>query len=104
MNGSSCILEDIIFAPQDALPDQYDVGEIIILRLMPVALLLRAEGAKWILPQNQLPALPANMDHRGLFLLRPHSVWIQREGIKIKRTSFPVFDASCRVVCSAQGE
>ena len=56
MNGSPYLLEDIIFAPQEPLPDQYDVVEIIVLRFMPVALLLRAEGAKWILPKSQLPA------------------------------------------------
>ena len=44
------------------------------------------------------------MSRRGLFLLRPHTAYFTHEKLHVKRVQVPVFDASVRIVYSAQGE
>ena len=75
-----------------------------MVQYMPIALLLRAEGAPWILPEDHLPPLPKHIDRRGLFLLKPDTVHLVHEKVKVKRVGFSVYDASVRVVWSAQGD
>ena len=104
MNGCVCVLEDIIFHDREILPNRCEVGDVIPLQYMPVALLLRAQDVKWQLPTEQLPPLPSHVNRQGLFLLRPHTAYFKHDKIHVKRVQFPVFDASVRIVYSAQGE
>ena len=55
MNGCECEIVQIIFAEEEVIPDFAVAGEPIWLTHMPVALLLRALGASWVLPSTQLP-------------------------------------------------
>ena len=75
---------------------------------MPVTLLLQAEGAQWTLEKKHLPTgLPANIDRRGLFQLRPSydylRVQVAGEFISVRRTSFLVTPADTITVYAAQG-
>ena len=52
MKGCECVVVAIIFADEEeSLPDVVSAGVPIWLSHMPVSLLLRAEGAPWILPR-----------------------------------------------------
>ena len=105
MNGCACELVDIIFSRKEELPIDVRTGEDVVCKYMPIALLLRAEGAQWILPHDQLPQdLPPALDRRGLFLLRPHTEHFTFEKMHVKRVGFPVYDASVKIVYGAQGE
>ena len=105
MNGCACELVDIIFSHKEELPIDVRTGEDVVCKYMPIALLLRAEGAQWILPDKQLPQdLPPSLDRRGLFLLRPQTAHFRFEQMHVKRVAFPVYDASAKIVYSAQGE
>ena len=104
MNGCVCRLEDIIFSSREDLSMSCRSGEACVLRYMPVALLLRAEGVSWTLPNEQLPPLPDGFDRRGLFLLKSHTNYFSYNKLHVKRVTFPVYDASTRIVYSAQGE
>ena len=77
--GCECILEQIIFDDNEILPAVAVAGKPIELEFLPISLLLRATGAKWVLPQSQLPRLSSTVDLRGLFQLKPTSTYIQRE-------------------------
>ena len=90
MNGCACELVDIIFSQKEELPIDVRTGEDVVCKYMPIALLLRAEGAQWILPHDQLPQdLPPALDRRGLFLLRPHTEHFTFEKMHVKRVGFP---------------
>ena len=105
MNGCAFELVDIIFSRLERLPVDVRTGDDVLCEYMPVALLLRAESAQWVLPSDQLPHdLPYEMDRRGLFLLRPHIGHFTFEKMHIKRVGFPVYDASVKIVYGAQGE
>ena len=72
VKGCPCILEAIVFADDENLPYEHVAGQPHHLRYMPVTLLLRAEGAAWSLARDDLPKnLPASLDTRGLFQMRP---------------------------------
>lgn len=76
---------------------------------LPIALLLRVEGAAWTLPSEQLPRLAPDIDRRGLFLLTVAPVTIRMQVaedtyINIKRLGFPVAPADARIDYGAQGE
>ena len=104
MNGCQCTLEDIVFSEHEDLPMHYEVGDIIKLEYVPPALLLRADQATWVLPPTHLPPLPPEVDRRGLFVLRQHTGYFPYGKLHVKRTSYPLFDASVKIVYSAQGE
>ena len=105
MNGCTCTLVDIIFSEHERLPGHVEVGDVVPLQYMPVALLLRADGAKWVLPPSKLPEnLPPDVDWKGLFLLAPEEAYFKYDNIEVKRVHFPICDASVRIVYSAQGE
>ena len=72
MKGCPVILRDIVFADDEILPYPEVAGHPHHLTYMPISLLLQAEDVPWILPAEDLPAdLPAGVDRRGLFQLRP---------------------------------
>ena len=77
--GCECILEQIIFDDNEILPAVAVAGKPIELEFLPFSLLLRATGAKWVLPRSQLPRLSSTVDLRGLFQLKPTSTYIRRE-------------------------
>ena len=78
MKGCPCILRDIVFADDELLPMHGVVGHAHKRTYMPVCLLLQVEGAAWTLPASELPRhLPANIDRRGLFQLRPSYDYLQ---------------------------
>lgn len=109
VHGAECVLEDIVFAEEEDLPEWCYAGTPIVLSFLPVRLLLRAVDVPWVLPASQLPPLAPDVDRRGLFLLGPHTDYFQYElgageGLTIRRTHFSVLPADTRVVYSAQGE
>ena len=68
-----------------------------------------AVGAHWRLPTAQEPPLLDGYNRDGLFLLAPHTAYLEYslgEGVQldIRRTHFQVLPADARVVHSAQGE
>eukprot|EP00973_Karenia_brevis_P014343 1953316-Karenia_brevis.AAC.1 len=74
---------------------------------MPVSLVLQAEDISWTLPEAELPArLPANIDRRRLFQLRPTydylRVKFEDDFISVRRTSFLVIPADTITVYAAQ--
>lgn len=108
MSGCEYILEDLTFAVEELLPPMVFAGTPIAVNYMPSQLLLRAVGAQWRLPATQLPPLPDDYDRDGLFLLAPHTAYLEYslgEGVllDIRRTHFQVLPADARVVHSAQG-
>ena len=109
MNGCECILEQIVFAESEVLPTETVAGAVYELQYLPTALLLRAVGAAWTLPEDRLPTLPPEVDRRGLFLLHPSPVSLQLEisedvYINIKRTGYQIAPADTRIDYGAQGE
>ena len=108
MKGCPCYLRDIIFADDEIEPYTHVSGQPHPLRFMPVSLLLQAEGAEWSLPRSELPeSLPANIDRRGLFQLRPGYDYLRvqagGEYIRVRRTSFLVMPSDTITVYAAQG-
>ena len=108
MKGCPCVVESIILADYEVVPDRWLAGAPHPLKYMPVSLLLRAEGANWILPQGELPAsLPKYIDRRGLFQIRPDceylSAKVGAEYISVRRTGFKVTPADTITVYAAQG-
>ena len=85
-------------------------SRVVPLKHMPEYLLVRALGAKWILPSDMLPAdLPETFDRRGVFVLRPAvtpKLKCQLDGYRydFQRTQLPLTAASCRIVYGVQGE
>ena len=62
MKGCTCVVEKIVLADGEALPDKMVAGEPHQLNYMPVSLLLRAEDAQWTLPSTELPEdIPAEV-------------------------------------------
>ena len=58
---------------------------------------------QWVLPTDQVPRLLNSVDRRGLFQLKPTSVYIRREVrpkeyATFKRTGFLVAPADARIV------
>ena len=109
LHGCECVLEDILFAEEEEVPDSAGVGIPIVLQYLPPHLLLRAVDAQWILPESQLPSLPHGMDRRGLFLLPLKTFYFSHSlgggaSVNVRRTHFPVVPADSRIVHSAQGE
>ena len=109
MNGCECALLQIIFADEEALPEDAVSGAVYELEYIPIALLLRVEGAAWTLPPEQLPKLAPKVDRRGLFFLSAAPVTIRVQVaedtyINIKRIGFPVAPADARIDYGAQGE
>ena len=75
---------------------------------MPISLLLQAEDVDWTLPSAELLAgVPANVDRRGLFQLRPScdylSVRCEDAYFSVRRTSFLATPADTITVYAAQG-
>ena len=108
VKGCECILRDIVFADREALPFDHIAGEAHPLRYMPVSLILQASDAQWTLPATELPeSLPASLDKRGLFQLRPSydylSAKVEDEYIRVRRTCFSATPADTITVYAAQG-
>ena len=77
MKGCPCLLREIVFADNEVLPPEHLAGQPHHLAYMPISLVLQAEGAEWTLPSTELPAtLPADVDRRGLFQLRPTHAYL----------------------------
>ena len=108
MKGCECILEHIVLPPDEVLPRDTGPGEPVHLAYMPVTLLLRDPDASWMLAETSVPSLPEHVSRRGLFQLRPSTVYIRRHISKdqtmyVRRTQFPVMPADVRIVYAAQG-
>ena len=108
VKGCPCIVEEIILADEEILPYQQVAGQPHHLRYMPVSLLLRAEGAAWTLAAGDLPKnLPAGLDRRGLFQLRPSYDYIshkvENDYVTFRRTGFFATPADTITVYAAQG-
>ena len=71
-----CMVESIVLADNETVPPRLVAGQPHSLEYMPISLLLRAEGATWILPRGDLPAsLPKDMlDYKfgQMFHMRIH--------------------------------
>jgi len=110
MNGCECVLEQIIFEKEEKLPESPVAGAVYELEYIPSALLLRAVGAAWMLPEELLPTLNDGVDRRGLFTIRPQPVHLQHEltggkkTISIKRLGYQIMPADTRIDYGAQGE
>jgi len=110
MNGCECVLEQIIFEEEEKLPESPVAGAVYELEYIPSALLLRAVGAAWMLPEEFLPTLNDGVDRRGLFTIRPQPVHLQhdltggKKTISIKRRGYQVTPADTRIDYGAQGE
>ena len=71
--------------------------------------MLRAKGAAWTLPPDQLPGVADNIDRTGLFWMRPKPVQFQLKVgkgkyISIKRFGYQAAPADTRTGHAAQGE
>eukprot|EP00973_Karenia_brevis_P018072 2483355-Karenia_brevis.AAC.1 len=64
MNGCEVVLEDIQFADEEPMPHSLLAGCAHELEYLPTALLLRVDGAAWVLPPDELPALSVGLDKR----------------------------------------
>ena len=109
VHGCVCVLEDIVFADEEAFPDVAYAGEPVVLEYLPLQLLLRAVDAQWTLPSSQLPVLPADYDRIGLFLLDPHTDYFTLsvrgvDRLRVRRTHFQIVPADARLVYGARGE
>jgi hypothetical protein len=109
MNGCEVVLEEIMFAPVEDLPDALVAGSVHELKYLPSALLLRAVGVQWTLPAEQLPELVAATDAKGLFCLSPSQVSIRvtakdDQAINVRRTGFQLLPADTRTAHASQGE
>eukprot|EP00973_Karenia_brevis_P030554 4214174-Karenia_brevis.AAC.1 len=98
MKGCTCVLRHIVFSEDEPLPKTQVAGHAHQLRYMPISLVLQAEDVSWTLPMEELPAaLPANIDRRGLFQLRPTydylRVKFEDDFFSVRRTSFLVSPA-----------
>ena len=101
-------MEHIVLPPEEVLPRDTGPGEPVHLAYMPVTLLLRDPDASWMLADTSVPSLPDHVSRRGLFQLRPSTVYIRRHISKdqtmyVRRTQFPVMPADVRIVYAAQG-
>ena len=108
VKGCTCILREIVFSEREELPYVVVAGDTHRLEYMPVSLLLQADEAVWILPASELPkGLPANIDRRGLFQLRPQHDYLrvhsEGETFSVRRTGFRVTPADTITVYAAQG-
>jgi len=109
MHGCELLLEEILCAPAEILPQRFVAGAIHELEYLPTALLLRAVGAGWSLPADLLPALATGVDTKGLFLLHPKSTSLRvavkdDTKINIRRTGFQMIPAAAGTAHAAQGE
>ena len=121
MNGCGCIIEQIMFDDNEDLDRLAAIKGPNTLQYVPSMVLLRAKGADWILPPEQLPKLPKHIAREGLFHLRPRETTFTfiithefevRKGVfkddevklHIKRTQFSLIPAFVRTVYAAQGE
>ena len=108
MKGCPCILRDIVFSDYEILPQMPISGHPHFIQYMPISLLLQAEDVEWSLPRTELPEhLPANIDRRGLWQLRPSfdhlSIQVGIEYISVRRTTFLATPADTITVYAAQG-
>ena len=93
----------------------------IFLSYLPRGLLLRAQGAKWVLPEEKLPPLREGVDRRGLFMLNyttdtfdfqestsqevmPGVFKQVKQTHRVRRTQFMAVPATVRTVHISQGE
>ena len=111
MKGAECILEHIVFADQEILPEEVVAGEPIYLKYMPASLIVRLVNAPWKLEGSVLPKLPATMYKRGLVQLVPEPKYVtMTEGnkktnpLEVKLIQFSVMPGDARIVHGAQGE
>ena len=108
MKGCPVILRDIVFGDEEVHPDAPVAGHPYSLEFMPFSLLLQAENAFWQLPVTELPStLPAGVDRRGLFQLRPSfdylRVLVDDAYITVRRTTYLATPADTITVYAAQG-
>ena len=88
MNGAEVEIVSIELDAEDRLVLDHrkdDGTKLIVLRKMPGSVLVRAIGAKWVLPNNLLPTLPEEFDRRGLFIVKPqrsNKFKVMHEGFK----------------------
>jgi hypothetical protein len=108
MKGCPVTLRDIVFGDEEVHPDAPVAGCPYSLEFMPFSLLLQAEDTFWQLPATELPSdLPAGVDRRGLFQLRPSTdylrVLVDDDYITVRRTTFLATPADTITVYAAQG-
>ena len=108
VKGCPCILRHIVFADDEELPFEARLGLAHPLRLMPISLILQAEGVEWKLPPTELPeSLPSDTDRRGLFQLCPTYDYLRAKHednyFSVRRTSFMISPADTMTVYAAQG-
>ena len=73
-----CTLRDIVFAEAEPIPLDLVPGDPHHVAFMPISLLLQVEDVPWVLPEYYLPSgLPAGVDRRGLFQLRPRTDYLR---------------------------
>ena len=103
MNGCECILEHIVFADEETLPEEVVAGDPVMLQYMPVSLILRAVDAPWRLTDMVCPQMPRTFSRQGLFQLQPSQVYISRKVERdkytsVRRTQFATLPADTRIV------
>ena len=108
MKGCEVVLEHIVFADEESLPEEVVAGEPVHLQYMPATIVLRDVGKPWMLTGKASLDLPPSVPRRGLFQLQPSTVHIRRrvEGSRsflVRRTQFAVLPADTRIVYAAQG-
>ena len=110
VKGCVCTLRSIVFADREDLPYDQEPGVPHMLRYMPAALVLQADGADWTLAGSDLPKKLAKLPKRkrlGLFQLSATTEYLRVKSgekyIHAKRTSFPVLPADAITVYAAQG-
>ena len=113
MNGAEVELLQIIFAPPEWTdrPINARAGDLNVLQYMPQALVVRAIGATWTLPQHcHIPGVTA-CNHVGVFALKPtcETFVFKTKGprdrpLRIMRTMYPLLPSSTCIVYGAQGE
>ena len=111
MNGTELEVLCIEIDVEDRVRLDYLKDEetnLMILRNMPPSVLVRAIGAQWVLPAEQLPVLPESFDKRGVFLVRPQTSHRCRHKHNdftygFRRTQLPFVPAMTRGMYGARG-
>ena len=79
MNGAEVELLHIQCVPQEweRKTAQKQVGDFNKLSYLPEALVMRALGATWVLPESLSPHMPQGTSREGIFVLRPSETYRQ---------------------------